>query len=304
MDKFIRHIEHLLIKNDFVIVPNLGGFIIQTQSARITEKKITPPCSTVGFNPLMQDHDGLLALSISNAESISYREALKIIDTETKRIKICLQQEKQFKFGKLGVLYLNNENQISFEPTAQLSLLPVNFGLKPVYTNKYQRKQKKSITITLPSNKVYRYAAVILLLLGIFLFSPSLNDSALSDYASLVPSVTLTQSIQEADNNLKENALLTNQTEEEKGTKPEALQQDIQLKEYHIVVACFPDRQSAEQYCNQLKKKNNENAKVLPSIKTNRVIIESFHDRNTAVSYMRNLRNNNYAFKDAWLHQE
>ena len=42
--------------------------------------RITPPQSTIGFNPLMHHSDGLLAIEIAKTEGISYRAATELID--------------------------------------------------------------------------------------------------------------------------------------------------------------------------------------------------------------------------------
>lgn len=300
MENLIPHIENLLIKNDYVIIPNFGGFVVQSESAQITDGKITPPVSVVGFNPLMRDQDGLLALEIVKAENISYREAVKMIEKETENFKLDLQKKEKITFGKLGFLSQSKENQIYFEPVTDSFFLPVNFGLKPINTTKFQTKKPEKITITLPTRRVFQYTAIILILLGVFLVSPQLNDSSISDYAALVPAMTL-QSV--PDLSMQEEAETTEITEimvEEEQT----LQQEITNKEYHIVVACLSDMASAELYCESLKKSSYESAHVLPSVKTNRVIIESFQDHEAAVVYMRNLRLSNEEFKDAWLHQQ
>ena len=53
MIELARHIEILLLENDCVIVPELGGFIAHYQPANYAESdniKFTP-MRTIGFNP-------------------------------------------------------------------------------------------------------------------------------------------------------------------------------------------------------------------------------------------------------------
>jgi CCDC81-like prokaryotic HU domain 1 len=87
VEKIYQHIEKLLAQHDYVVVPNLGGFVVQTQSAMFFSDHITPPQSSIGFNPLMHHSDGLLAIEIARTEGISYRAAIEAIDSEIDIIK-------------------------------------------------------------------------------------------------------------------------------------------------------------------------------------------------------------------------
>lgn len=70
---------------------------------------------------------------------------------------------------------------------------------------------------------------------------------------------------------------------------------------YHVVVASLPTRQSAENYCQTLKSENFECAHVLSPIKSYRVSIQSFVDRDEAIRYMENLRKSDSRFETAWV---
>ena len=62
MIELARHIEILLLENDCVIVPELGGFIAHYQPAHYEENEgvYVPPIRTVGFNSQLTMNDGLL----------------------------------------------------------------------------------------------------------------------------------------------------------------------------------------------------------------------------------------------------
>ena len=53
MIELTKHIEILLLENDCVIVPGLGGFIAHYQPAHYEEDEcvFVPPTRMVGFNP-------------------------------------------------------------------------------------------------------------------------------------------------------------------------------------------------------------------------------------------------------------
>ena len=51
-----RHIEILLLENDCIIVPGLGGFVAYYSEAYYEEAEniYLPPYRTVGFNPVLK----------------------------------------------------------------------------------------------------------------------------------------------------------------------------------------------------------------------------------------------------------
>lgn len=291
MEKIIPYIENLLLQNDYVIIPELGGFVIQTQSAQILSGKIVPPFSIIGFNARMNNNDGLLATEMLRSEHITYREANKQIESEVEKLKKRLYAREKITIGELGCLYLNEEQQISFIPSKKYDFLPANFGLKVLHVAEREKNEPKKITLTLPSKSILRYAAVILILLGIFFISPEISDSSISDYAGVNNPLALFESATNAIN------------------KPDMIEEAVvqtidSPKEYHIVVSCLSNMKSAERYCELLKAKHYDNARILPSIKTNRIVIESFSDKEIATLYLKKLRKNSKEFQDAWLYHE
>ena len=65
MIELSKHIEVLLLENDCVIVPGLGGFIAHKRQAAYSIQKgeFMPPLRTIGFNPQLIMNDGLLVQS-------------------------------------------------------------------------------------------------------------------------------------------------------------------------------------------------------------------------------------------------
>ena len=82
MIKLDRHIEILLLENDCVIVPGLGGFVAHHVSARYDEQDglFLPPYRTLGFNAQLRMNDSLLVQSYVDAYELSYPEALAQIE--------------------------------------------------------------------------------------------------------------------------------------------------------------------------------------------------------------------------------
>ena len=126
-----RHIEILLLSNDCVIVPDFGGFMAHHVDARYDgrDNMFLPPLRTVGFNPQLTMNDSLLALSYVETYDISYPEALRRIEDEVVEIRQSLENEGKFEIENIGMLFLNEDGNISFEPCEAGILTPDFYGL-------------------------------------------------------------------------------------------------------------------------------------------------------------------------------
>ena len=126
-----RHIEILLLSNDCVIVPDLGGFMAHHVEAQYDEEYgiFLPPLRTIGFNPQLTINDSLLALSYVEAYDISYPEALHRIEAEVNELKMHLQSEGSYELNNIGTLSLNDEGNYVFTPCEAGILTPIYYGL-------------------------------------------------------------------------------------------------------------------------------------------------------------------------------
>ena len=126
-----RHIEILLLSNDCVIVPGLGGFMAHHVDARYDEEDASflPPLRTLGFNPQLKMNDSLLVQSYIEAYDISYPEALRRIESEVDELRQHLETNGRFELNDLGVLQLNDEGNMEFEPCEAGILTPDLYGL-------------------------------------------------------------------------------------------------------------------------------------------------------------------------------
>ena len=126
-----RHIEILLLNNDCVIVPNLGGFMAHHVDARYDEADgmFIPPIRTLGFNPQLQMNDSLLVQSYIEVYDISYPEALRRIEGEVEELKSHLETEGEYELNDIGVLRLNDEGHLEFQPCEAGILTPTLYGL-------------------------------------------------------------------------------------------------------------------------------------------------------------------------------
>ena len=139
----IHHIEYLLRRNDCVVVPGFGAFVVQTRAAGIDEagEMLLPPSRMLSFNGAIDHNDGMLASSIMRKESVSYDKAVDVLASEVKSLKNQLVADKELMFGKLGMFRLSEEGQMVFEPSATFDLcrLPY-YGLPAVSLSAAERR--------------------------------------------------------------------------------------------------------------------------------------------------------------------
>ncbi len=297
VEKIYEHIEKLLGRNDYVVVPGLGGFVLQQQSAAIIDNKLIAPRKTIAFNALMHHADGLLVIEIARTERISYRIAQELLQVEIKLFKKQLQVSGSFEFGNFGVFNLTDEGNYVFIPNTKAAFIPSNIGVVDLQLNDYTKQQLVPIKHkSLSTKSILRYAAVFALLISLMFVSEQHPDRSRTQSAAIVSlsklttvAKTLTDTIAIAD------------TTSQQAPQPTKYEMTINTKAYHVVVASMPTQQSAEDYCKQLNELNFPAAKVLEPVKTYRVAIKSFTDKEEAIRYMENLRTTDERFSTAWV---
>ena len=132
MIELSKHIEVLLLENDCVIVPGLGGFIAHKRQAAYTIQKgeFMPPLRTIGFNPQLIMNDGLLVQSYMQAFNTDFPDATRRIEKTVAEIKDQLYQQGQVTLHNVGTIYYNMNGGYAFEPAAASFFTPSLYGLE------------------------------------------------------------------------------------------------------------------------------------------------------------------------------
>ncbi|MGL5937304.1 MAG: SPOR domain-containing protein [Phocaeicola sp.] len=228
-----KQIETLLLENDCVIVPDLGGFIAYNQPSyyNTSGEKFFPPIRTIGFNPQLVMNDGLLVQSYMQVYQTDFPDATRIVQREVNQLKNKLYQEGSFELKNIGRLNYNLSCCYSFTPTLPETLAPSLYGLPSFALEKLKPLQKELIPTATPSKISrkrgertaqwvgYVSAAAIAILL-FFTFSVPVENTYIEkgSYAALgttfffetilSPASTMTQSKEE--NQQKEKTLPAN----------------------------------------------------------------------------------------------
>ena len=320
-----RHIEILLLSNDCVIVPGLGGFMAHHVDARYdeTDETFLPPLRTLGFNPRLTMNDSLLVQSYIEAYDISYPEALRRIEAEVVEIQQHLESEREFELNDIGILRLNQDGNLEFEPCEAGILTPYLYGLSsfemvPLVTENSEdtasterqngSKAPEENAITIKMSWLRNIVAAAAAIIAFFMISTPISNSdntlemQQSAFISIpqqssTPKQQLTDSVQDTTNTVvEEYADSLVQTQESVAEKVSS------QPTYCIVMASQVTQRNAEIFIEQLQKENFCDARLLTN-KNNmlRVVYGNYADETEAIDTLRTLRNQSDYFAQAWV---
>jgi hypothetical protein len=127
------------------MVPEFGAFLTQLKSAVWAESSNTfyPPSKQISFNEQVSSNDGVLVSYISDSEGLSYEEVLEKVTQVVKNWKISLQKGRRLELTNIGVLWLNSNQKLQFEPFGKTNYLTASFGLSPVVSHPVTREVLK-----------------------------------------------------------------------------------------------------------------------------------------------------------------
>lgn len=131
MIELAKHIEYLLLENDCVVVPELGGFITHYQPAHYEENEgfYLPPIRTIGFNPQLTMNDGLLVQSYMQAYHTDFPDATRKIQQAVNKMKSELYAEGVVQMHGIGTLHYNIRGLFEFHPDESGVLSPSLYAL-------------------------------------------------------------------------------------------------------------------------------------------------------------------------------
>lgn len=167
-----EHIQLLLHRNDCVVVPGLGGFILNHLTAGYDEKegRYYPSHSLPFFNKQLQSNDGLLAASLVKKNGMDYSAALTEIKRFVEQVNDTLADNREYVLQGMGTFQKNHENQITFHPDTECNLFIDSYGLSSLEMSPMLKPAEISRKALAPVRKKSRtwmsMAACLLILAG------------------------------------------------------------------------------------------------------------------------------------------
>lgn len=130
----IRGIRELLFHNDYLVLPNFGGFVLKSKPAHFSVPggTLVPPSKTVSFNVQLKQNDGLLVNWVQTRLQCSPTEALKHLNEFSEYCSGILRAKRRLTLDGIGFFYLDFENNICFEPLSEANFSADSFGLSPL----------------------------------------------------------------------------------------------------------------------------------------------------------------------------
>lgn len=189
MKELIAHTEFLVLQHNCVVVPGLGGFVLNHESAHINKKGLfVPPNVKLGFNSDLKHNDGLLANSYAQRFSISYDIACHKIDTAIKELVKELSMTGVVSFGRLGTLR-SLDGRMVFEPNINTLYFPTTWGLSVVDLKQLDSIESVSTIVEKEQIPVVKKRTMRKVLISVgsvaaaiaLLFAPVSRDSSLYD---------------------------------------------------------------------------------------------------------------------------
>lgn len=326
------YLKELLFDYDCVTIPALGGFIIQSQQARINRSKnrIAPPSRHATFNSLLNHDDGLLVSTIARAERIPYREAGDRVHDFAGDCKRKISAGEIIMLAGIGELFSGPGGGILFRPN-QMNFYSGAYGmdvlnLHPVTHPRIQERISKKPVDRKPGRYKERKTApvkwtlalsipVILFLLYGIIF-PSSFHNFYTNYSGLQPEIvhrkTIEQPVADRPADIKkpvENVIVAvpdkpsvTPAEPDQGVKviPAAITAQAPAQKYYIIGGCFQIGENAEKFLADLISRGFEAEKAGTTNGGHvRISYKSFNDKASALPFLQKIRTEENT--SAWL---
>lgn len=329
-----RHIEILLLDNDCVIVPGLGGFMTHHVEAHYDadDQMFLPPLRTLGFNPQLTMNDSLLVQSYIEAYDISYPEALRRIESEVEELKQHIGTAGYYELNDIGRLSLNEEGKYLFSPCEAGILTPELYGLSSfemkavekavaIEEEKQETEETTSTIVSLTPEEeedddrafvvkmswIRNTVAIAAAVLAFFLMTTpvSNSDSTQVNMGGLNNPLLVQKPhkpVVKPDTTLKivPDTTIAQKAVAEVKKDSVTAQPEAEKKGYCIVLASHVSMKNAQSFVDELHKRGFTEAEIFVRNNVTRVVCGQFETQNAAYNRLNHIRDNK-GFEEAWV---
>lgn len=326
MIRLITHIEYLLHEHNCVIIPDFGGFVVNT----IPPKRDgiatfhAPVCELV-FNRDLIHNDGLLAQSYMRDGSLTFDSAMLKLEKDVQELKHQLREQRRVDLGKLGSFDMHDEKRFVY--TRGSFVRPSLFGLtqatlKPLIQIQPALANRKNENKRVWSNSVGITAAAVVALLLLMFILP-VSDTNFDRQSAQMISETgwmHAKAVQPKTNTAFAEDVLVESDEEvfvetdkvedtvivlDGAQAPDSeisIQSEmIDSPRYYIIMGVFRGFESAQKTSQQLLDEGFHQSGLLERPDRIDVYAASFTDKNAAEVYLREVHKKFPSHSDAWI---
>jgi hypothetical protein len=134
MQKIEDIVSSLLLRHSCVIIPNFGGFVAKTISAKFDLDRglFLAPSKQLLFNKNLLNNDGLLISEYASINAIEYSKSQIEIEEFVLDLKSKLNSKQSVHIERVGKLSYDLEGNLVFEQDRYFNLLLSSYGLSQV----------------------------------------------------------------------------------------------------------------------------------------------------------------------------
>jgi len=134
MQKIEDIVSSLLLRHSCVIIPNFGGFVAKTISAKLDLDRglFLAPSKQLLFNKNLLNNDGLLISEYASINAIEYSKSQSEIEEFVLDLKSKLNSKQSVHIERVGKLSYDLEGNLVFEQDRYFNLLLSSYGLSHV----------------------------------------------------------------------------------------------------------------------------------------------------------------------------
>lgn len=181
------YLKKLLYQYDCVVVPELGAFLTNYQSASFTESSglFLPPRKRVAFNEALRLDDGILANYIMLHEPVTREGAQQYISQFVAELRQQVTEAGRFEVDGIGTFTGNEEGKLQFDPSLRHNFFGEAYGMSAISAQSLTTQALDAVVVSastavgpvlvqddettltpLPRSRPYWYAAAAILLVG------------------------------------------------------------------------------------------------------------------------------------------
>lgn len=160
MHKIEDLISSLLLRHSCVIIPNFGGFVAKTISAKLDLDRglFIAPSKQLLFNKNLLNNDGLLISEYASINAIEYSKSQIDIKEFVLDLKSKLNSKQSVHIERVGKLSFDIEGNLVFEQDRYFNLLLSSYGLSQVQF--IANKEPEINELSIKEKKIKEKAAI------------------------------------------------------------------------------------------------------------------------------------------------
>lgn len=231
----------LLARQACVIIPRLGGFVVNDCVAKSENGQFFPPRKELVFNPKLIHNDGDLAQAMMRKRGCSFDEANRSIEQTVDAVWSSLKNDGIYVAPGFG-LFTMKSGKVAFQQKDLKVEFHDTFGLDSFYFPTLDKKLLKKYAVASSSDangSVKSFLVGAAAVLAFLLIGQPVKDSSRSDMASLAPMMVSQNSLAHE---------LEVQKNELDQLKSELVSYRDAEVDYYLIAADFDNEEAANRY--------------------------------------------------------